>query len=79
MIDGDVESNPGTTQNDCKSPCGRPKKKKRVFKGRAKKFDYSENINVNSASYPNVQNVFFNAIQPVSLNNIKPSPRDCGV
>ena len=55
------------------------KKKERVFKGRAKKFDYSENINVNSASYPNLQNVFFNAIQLVSLNNIKPRARDCGV
>ena len=55
------------------------KERERVFKGRAKKFDYSENINVNSASYPNVQNVFFNAIQLVSLNNIKPRARDCGV
>ena len=25
LIDGNVESNPGPTQNDCKSPRGRPK------------------------------------------------------
>ena len=25
LIDGDVESNPGPTQNGCKSPRGRPK------------------------------------------------------
>ena len=31
LIDGDVESNPGPTQNNCKSPVGRPKKIK-VFK-----------------------------------------------
>ena len=52
-----------------KSPCGRPKKI-RIFKGTAKKFDLNENINVNVASYPKVQNVFFNAIQPLRLNNI---------
>ena len=53
LIDGDVESNPGPTQNDCKSPHGCPKKI-RVFKGTTKKFDLSENINVNIASYSKV-------------------------
>ena len=32
LIDGDIASNPGPTQNDCKSPGGCPKKIK-VFKG----------------------------------------------
>ena len=32
--DGAIESNPGPTQNDCKSPFGSPKKI--VFKGKAK-------------------------------------------
>ena len=36
LIDGDIESNPGPTQNDCRSPRGRPKKIK-VFKGIPKK------------------------------------------
>ena len=58
LIDSDEESNPGPTQNDCKSPRGRPKKI-RVFKGTARKFDLSENININVASYPNVKSVFF--------------------
>ena len=35
LIDGDVESNPGPTRNDCKSPPGHPKKIK-VFKGTPK-------------------------------------------
>ena len=43
LIDGDVESNPGSTQNDCTSPSGRPKKI-RVFQGTTKTFDFSENI-----------------------------------
>ena len=43
LIDGDVESNPGPTQNDCTSPSGRLKKI-RVFKGTTKTFDFSENI-----------------------------------
>ena len=58
LIDGDIESNSGPTQNDCRSPRGRPKKIK-VFKGIPKKFDLSENNNVNAASSPKVQNVFF--------------------
>ena len=58
LIDGDVESNPWPTQNDFKFPRGRPNKI-RVFKGTEKKFDLSEDINVNVASYPKVQNVFF--------------------
>ena len=41
LIDGDVESNPGPTQNDCKSPRGRPKKIK-VFKGTSTTFDLSK-------------------------------------
>ena len=32
LIDGDIESNPGPTQNDCKSPVGCPNKIK-LFKG----------------------------------------------
>ena len=28
LIDGNTDSNPGPTQNDCKSLCGRPKKLK---------------------------------------------------
>ena len=56
LIDGDIESNPGPTQNDCKSSVGRPKKIK-VFKGTAKKCDVTEN-KVNVASDPKVQNCF---------------------
>ena len=56
LIDGDVESNPGPTQNDCKSPVGHPKKIK-VFKGTAEKCDLTEN-KVNVASDPKVQNCF---------------------
>ena len=41
LIDGDVESNPGSTQNDCTSPSGRLKKI-RVFQGTTKTFDFSE-------------------------------------
>ena len=36
LIDGDIASNPGLSQNDCKSPVGHPKKIK-VFKGTTKK------------------------------------------
>ena len=36
LIDEDIESNPGPTQNDFKSPGGRPRKIK-VFKGTKKK------------------------------------------
>ena len=57
LIDGDIESNPGPTQNDCKSSVGRPKKMK-VFKGTAKKCDVTEN-KVNVASDLKVQNCFF--------------------
>ena len=70
LIDCDIESNPVPSQNDCKSPVGCPKKIK-VFKGTGKKCDLSEN-NVNVASGPKVQKIFFNAIQPVSLDFIKP-------
>ena len=51
-LDGAIESNPGPTQNDCKSPVGHTKKIK-VFKGRSKKCDLSEN-NVNVASGPKI-------------------------
>ena len=54
LIDGGIESTPGPTQSDCKSPVGHPKKIK-AFKGTAKKCDHSEN-NVNVASGPKVQN-----------------------
>ena len=57
LIDGDIESNPGPTQNDCKSSVGRPKKIK-VFKGTAKKCDVTEN-KVNVASDLKAQNCFF--------------------
>ena len=75
LIDDDVESNPGPTQNDCKSPVGHPKKIK-VFKGTARKCDLTEN-KVNVASDPKVQNCFFNTIQPVSLDIIKPWSVTC--
>ena len=76
LIDGDAESNAGPTQNDYRSPCGRPKKMK-VFKGTPKKFYRSESSNVNVASSQKVQNIFVNAIQPLSLNNIKPWSVTC--
>ena len=42
-----------------------------VFKGMPKNYNLSEKINVNIASGPKLQNVFFfNTIQPVSLNII---------
>ena len=47
-------------------------KKTKVFKGIPKKFDLSKNNNVNAASSPKVQNVFFfNTIQPLGLKNIQ--------
>ena len=46
-------------------------KENKRFKGKPKKFDLCENSNVNVATYPKVENVFFNTIQPLSLNNIK--------
>ena len=70
LIDGDIEPNPGPTQNDCKSSVGRPKKSE-VLKGTAKKCNLSEN-NVNVASGPKLQNYSFNTIQPVSLDIINP-------
>ena len=70
LIDSDAESNRGPTQNDCKSPHGRPKKIK-VFKGTPKTFDLSKSSNVNVARSPKIQNVFLNTIEPLSLNNIK--------
>ena len=75
LIDGDIESNPGPTQNDCKSSVGRPKKIK-VFKGTAKKCDVTEN-KVDVAGDSKVQNCFFNTIQPVSLDVIKPCSVTC--
>ena len=75
LTDGDVESNPGPTQNDCKSPVWRPKKIK-GFKVTAKKCDLTES-KVNVASDPKVQNCFFNTIQPVSLDIIKPWSVTC--
>ena len=36
LVDADVESNPGPSENCCKSPCGHPKKIK-VFRGTPKK------------------------------------------
>ena len=74
-MDGEIESNPGPTQNDCKSPVGRSKKIC-VIKGTAKKCDISEN-NVNVTIIPKVQNCFFNTIQPVSLDIIKPWSVTC--
>ena len=71
LMDGDIESNAAALQNDFKSPHGWPKKNK-VFTGTAKKCDLSEKVTFNVVSVPNVQNVFFNAIQSVSLNIIKP-------
>ena len=75
LLDSDVESNPGPTQNDCKYPVGHPKKIK-VFKGTAKKFDLTE-IKVHVASDLKVQNCFVNKIQPVSLDIIKPCSVTC--
>ena len=51
LIDGDVESNSGSSQNDCKSPPGRSKKIKETLK----KFDLSESSNV--ASFPKAQKI----------------------
>ena len=75
LIDSDTESNPGPSQNDSKSPVGHPKKIK-AFKGTAKKYDLSEH-NVNVASGPKLQNCFFNTIQPVGLDIIKPWSVTC--
>ena len=75
LVDGDVESNPGPTQNDCKSPVWRPKKIK-GFKVTAKKCDLTES-KVNVANDPKVQNCFFNTIQPVNLDIVKPWPVTC--
>ena len=55
LIDGDIGSNTGPTQNDCKSPVGHPKRIK-VFKGTAK--NHLSESNVNVASDPKVQNIF---------------------
>ena len=75
LIDGDIQSNPGPTQNNCKSPVRHPKKNK-LFNGTAKKCDLSEN-NVDVGSGPKVQICFFNTIQPVSLNIINPWSVTC--
>ena len=63
-------------KNDCKSPRGLLKKIK-LFKGTPKKFDFSENSNVNAAGYPKVQNLFFHTIKPFSQSNIKPWSVPC--
>ena len=76
LINGETVSNPGSTQNDCKFPCGYLKKIE-VFKWTTTKFDLSENSNVNVASYPKVETFFFNMIEPLSLNNIKLWPVTC--
>ena len=66
IVDGDVESNPGPTQNRInKSPGGRPKKSK-GFRGTPKKQKIEE-----------VQNVDFGAVQTASLNNINPWSVTC--
>ena len=54
--DGDIKSDPGPSQNGCKSRVGCPKKIKGC-KGTANKCDLSEN-NVNVAIGPKVQNCF---------------------
>ena len=71
--DADIESNSGPAQSDCKSPVGCPKKIK-VFKGTAKKCDHEDSVNVASASGTKL---FFNTIQPVSLDIIKPWTVTC--
>ena len=57
LINVDIESTLGPTQNDCKSPVWHPKKIK-MFKGTAKKSDLTEN-KFNVASDPKAQNCFF--------------------
>ena len=47
-----------------------------MFEGTAKKCDLTED-KVNVASDPKVQNCFFNIIQPVSLDVIKPWSVTC--
>ena len=68
--------NPEPSQNDCKSPRGRPKKIK-VFKGTPEKCDVNEKITVNVVSGIKVHNVFLNTVEPVSLNQIKPWIATC--
>ena len=68
LLDSDIQSNPGHTQNDCKSSVRRPVKIK-MLKG-TKKCDLSEN-NVNVASDPRLQNCFSNTIHLVTLDIIK--------
>ena len=69
LLHSGIESNPGPTQNDCKSSVGRPEK-----------INLSEN-KINIAIDPKVQNCFFffffNTIQPVSLDIIKPWSVTC--
>ena len=62
LINGDTESNPGPTQNDCKFLRDRSKKVQ-VFKGTPNKCDLSQKTTFNFVSDPKVQNIFFNAIQ----------------
>ena len=47
-----------------------------MFKGTAEKCDVTE-YKVNVASDPKVENCFFNTIQPVSLDIIKPWSVTC--
>ena len=68
LLDSDIQSNPGHTQNDCKSSVRRPVKIK-MLKG-TKKCDLSEN-NVDVASDPRLQNCFSNTIHLVTLDIIK--------
>ena len=71
LIDGDIESNPGPTQDiNSKSPGGRPKKMK-GFRGTPKKCDFSRDVDFNVTRDPNIplglinqgENVcFFNSV-----------------
>lgn len=53
LIDGNIDSGSGPTQNDCKSPRERPKN---VFKEALKKCDLSGKIYFILHSDPNIQN-----------------------
>ena len=53
LIDGNMDSGSGPTQNDCKSPRGRSQN---VFKGALKKRDLSGKIYFILHSDPNIEN-----------------------
>ena len=75
LNDGDVKSNPGFTQmiNLVNFHTTIQRKLKFLKEKIPNKCDLGENINVNIASDPKTQNVFFfNTTQPFSLNIIKP-------